>query len=48
MTGTPIAVYALLSNRQGSALVSRNGSIDWACLPRFDRPSIFAERGNHA
>jgi GH15 family glucan-1,4-alpha-glucosidase len=42
MTGTPIADYALLSNCQGSALVSRNGSIDWACLPRFDRPSIFA------
>jgi GH15 family glucan-1,4-alpha-glucosidase len=37
-----IADYALLSNCQGSALVSRNGSIDWACLPAFDAPALFA------
>ena len=37
-----IADYALLSNCQGSALVSRNGSIDWACLPAFDSPALFA------
>ncbi|MCU1457942.1 MAG: Glucoamylase [Actinomycetia bacterium] len=34
--------YALLSDCQGSALVNREGSIDWACVPRFDSPSIFA------
>jgi Domain of unknown function (DUF5911) len=38
----PIGEYALVSDRQGAALVSRAGSIDWACLPRFDSPAIFA------
>jgi GH15 family glucan-1,4-alpha-glucosidase len=37
-----ITDYALLSNCQGSALVSRSGSIDWACLPAFDSPALFA------
>ena len=37
-----IADYALLGNCQGSALVSRAGSIDWACLPSFDSPAFFA------
>ena len=38
----PISSYALLSDSQGAALVSRDGSIDWACMPRFDAPSTFA------
>src|SRR5437762_972424 len=37
-----IADYALLSNCQGAALVSRDGSIDWACLPAFDSSALFA------
>jgi hypothetical protein len=38
----PVADYGVMADCNSAALIDRDGSIDWLCLPRHDGDAVFA------